>query len=77
MIGAFNIDTGAAPDLDAGEKEPFQQMTFTLHDVQAAAVQEAVDSAISKNLGSNQQNKNRNGNAIYAICVQWLASLRS
>lgn len=77
MTGAFDIDTCADPELDSGDKEPFQQMSFVLHDSQASTVQDAIDAAIEKNLGSNPQNKNRNGNAIYAICTQWLASIRS
>lgn len=58
-------------DLPDGDKEPFQQMTFTLADAQAEAIKEALTIAkpeISETFG----NENGNGNALYTIIRQWV-----
>jgi ParB family chromosome partitioning protein len=56
---------GALPQ---GDRAPFQQMTFTLHDTQAEQVREAVK--ISKAMGAfvDSKNENSNGNALARIC---------
>ena len=59
------------PELPDGDKEPFQQMTFTLHDEQAEQVRAAKESA--KALGPfDSPNENSNGNAIARICEAFL-----
>lgn len=58
-------------DLPDGDKEPFQQMTFTLADAQAEAIKEALTIAkpeVSETFG----NENSNGNALYTIIKQWV-----
>jgi len=58
-------------DLPDGDKEPFQQMTFTLADAQAEAIKEALTIAkpeVSETFG----NENGNGNALYTIIKQWV-----
>jgi hypothetical protein len=58
-------------DLPDGDKEPFQQMTFTLADAQAEAIKEAISIAkpeVSETFG----NENSNGNALYTIIKQWV-----
>jgi len=58
-------------DLPDGDKEPFQQMTFTLADAQAEAIKEALTIAkpeVSETFG----NENSNGNALYTIIRQWV-----
>lgn len=58
-------------DLPDGDKEPFQQMTFTLADAQAEAIKEALTIAkpeVSETFG----NENGNGNALYTIIRQWV-----
>ena len=62
---SFADAMGNLPD---GEKSPFQQMTFTLHDSQAETVQQAM--AVSKSLGSygDTGNENSNANALARIC---------
>lgn len=58
-------------DLPDGDKEPFQQMTFTLADAQAEAIKEAITIAkpeVSETFG----NENSNGNALYTIIRQWV-----
>ena len=60
------------PALKDGEKEPFQQKTFTLHDEQAAIVDDAITLARSNPLVDTGLNENSNGNALALICEQWL-----
>jgi len=62
------------PELASGDKEPFQQKTFTLHDEQAAIVDDAVTLARTNPLVDTGLNENSNGNALALICQQWLDS---
>ena len=62
------------PELKDGDKEPFQQKTFTLHDEQAAIVDDAVAMARTNPLSDTGLNENSNGNALALICGQWLES---
>lgn len=55
------------PELKDGDKEPFQQMTFTLADEQADMVKEAIRKAQEEGCES-EANQNRNGNALAMIC---------
>lgn len=59
------------PELKAGDKEPFQQMTFTLANEQAETVKEAVKKAQEEGCES-EANQNRNGNALAMICEVFL-----
>ena len=56
---------GALPD---GEKAPFQQVTFTLHDSQADTVNAALDQAKKRGNFDGSPNENSNGNALAFIC---------
>jgi len=58
-------------DVPEGEKEPFQQKTFTLHDTQAETVDAAVQRAKDKDF-SGTPNENSNGNALALICEHYL-----
>jgi ParB-like chromosome segregation protein Spo0J len=60
------------PELPDGDKEPFQQKTFTLHDEQAAIVDDAVTLARTNPLVDTGLNENSNGNALALICAEWL-----
>ena len=74
-IEGLDFDAGdevGMPDLPDGEKEPFQQKTFTLHDDQAAIVDDAVTLARTNALVDTGLNENSNGNALALICQQWL-----
>jgi hypothetical protein len=60
--------------LKDGDKEPFQQMTFTLADKQAEQIKNVISDIKAteeykycETLG----NKNSNGNALYLIIMQW------
>ena len=71
-LGEFSIDEADAPDLRSGDREPFQQMTFTLHDDQAESVRAAIDKA--KDVGPFVgPNENGNGNALARIAEEYLA----
>jgi ParB family chromosome partitioning protein len=67
-IGAFDVDESEMPDLSDGDKQPFQQMTFTVHDEQAEDVQAAIAKAKSMGHGESAVNENSNGNALAFIC---------
>lgn len=74
-IEALDFDSGedvGMPNLPDGDKEPFQQKTFTLHDEQAAIVDDAVTLARTNPLSDTGLNENSNGNALALICQQWL-----
>lgn len=58
-------------DLPDGDKEPFQQMTFTLADAQAESIKEALSLGKMEEVESFG-NENGNGNALYAIVKQWV-----
>lgn len=66
-----DVSEVALPTLADGDKEPFQQMTFTLHDEQVEQVKAAMDAA--KAMGPfDSPNENSNGNAIARICETFL-----
>ena len=62
------IDSIEYPELPMGDKQPFKQMTFTLHDEQHDIVERAL--ALSKAMAPfvNTGNENSNGNALTRIC---------
>ena len=63
----FDQDFGDEFNLPDGDKEPFQQMTFTLSDEQAEAVKGAIDRAKKNDFGDTG-NENSNGNALWWVC---------
>ena len=59
------------PDLPDGDKEPFQQMNFVVHDDQAHQIKTALE--IAKKMGSfDSENTNANGNALARICESFI-----
>jgi len=61
------------PELSSGDREPFQQMTFVLHDDQVEQVKAAIEAA--HKLGDyDSPNENRNGNAIARICETFVSN---
>ena len=63
---AFEAEEIEPPVLADGDREPFQQMTFTLHDDQAEAIKRAMEQA--KQEGPfDGPNENSNGNALARI----------
>ena len=72
---SFDDDCEAEmPALKDGDKEPFQQKTFTLHDEQATIVDDAITLARTNPLVDTGLNENSNGNALALICEQWLGA---
>jgi ParB-like chromosome segregation protein Spo0J len=70
--GRFVVEGDEAPDLANGDRTPFQQMTFTLHDEQAERVKAAIAKAIKAGGGVSALNENSNGNALDRIAEAWL-----
>ena len=60
------------PELPDGDRDPFQQKTFTLHDEQAGTIDDAIMKAKADPRIDTGLNENSNGNAIAFICEQWL-----
>jgi hypothetical protein len=71
-INADELGTDfALPD---GDKEPFQQMTFTLADEQAEVIKNAIadiKETEEYKYCETMGNENSNGNALYLIVMQW------
>jgi ParB family transcriptional regulator, chromosome partitioning protein len=67
-LGRYSIDGIGMPKLPDGEKAPFQQKTFTLHDSQAESIDCAVELAKAQGGDKSDLNENTNGNAIAFIC---------
>lgn len=66
------VQPGDMPDLPSGEKEPYQQMTFTLHDEQVVTVEQAVALAKEQGPFTDGLNQNSNGNALARVCKAYL-----
>jgi hypothetical protein len=64
-------DFGTSFELRDGDKEPFQQMTFTLSDQQVDKIKEALSLAKDNNDVETYGNENGNGNALYRIVSEW------
>jgi hypothetical protein len=67
-LGAFAVEESVMPVLSSDDKQPFQQMTFTVHDEQAEEVSAAITKAKGMGHGESGVNENSNGNAIAFIC---------
>jgi ParB-like chromosome segregation protein Spo0J len=63
---AFEAEEIEPPVLADGDREPFQQMTFTLHDDQAETIKRAMEQA-KKEGPFDGPNENGNGNALARI----------
>lgn len=62
------------PTLPSGARDPYQQMTFSLHDSQAEDVKRALIHAMEKPVVDPSGNDNRNGNALAAVCRRYLGA---
>lgn len=75
IFSAFDVSPlGEMPQMPSGDRQPFQQVTFTLHDTQAEQVQAALKAA--RNIGPyiGSPNENGNGNALARICETFLTN---
>ena len=69
-----DIETEDAFSLPEGDKEPFQQQTYTLADAQAEQIKNAiadVKQTEEYKYCETFGNENSNGNALYLIVMQW------
>lgn len=71
LSDALNARTDM-PDLNADDRAPFIQVTFTLHDDQAGAVREALKRAKALGPFIDTGNENSNGNALARICRMFM-----
>lgn len=71
-IGADNF--GEDFSLKSGDREKFQQMTFTFSDMQAEEIKAAISKIKETDLYKNydSENENSNGNSLYLIVSQWV-----
>lgn len=67
LIG-FDVNEVEPPELASGDREPFRQMTFTVHDSQFEVIEAAVKLAKDNGGGASDVNENSNGNALACIC---------
>jgi ParB family chromosome partitioning protein len=67
-LGSFDVAESEMPTLADGDKQPFQQKTFTLHDEQAEEVDAAIAKAKEMGHGESGVNENSNGNALAFVC---------
>lgn len=72
LTGVFDIGGISAPALKDGDRAPFQQMTFTLHDDQAEVVKRALDAAKGQGGAESDTNENSNGNALAFVCAAFV-----
>ena len=70
LMTQFHVDEVDAPGLKDGDRAPFRQATFTLHDEQWEAVEAAIAKAKAAGHGESAVNENSNGNAL-----AWIAEV--
>jgi len=68
----YDVSEAAAPELADGDRAPFRQMTFTVHDEQHGVIEEAIAKAKKSGGESSEVNENTNGNALAFICKSYL-----
>jgi len=74
----LSMVTGEPPiDLPSGEKDGFQQMTFTVSDAQAETLNEALGNIKATMSFEDSENKNSNGNALFGLAKAHLDRLHS
>ncbi len=68
LMTQFHVEETDAPELKDGDRSPFRQVTFTLHDEQFEEVEAALAKAKKDGGGESAVNENSNGNALAWIC---------
>lgn len=72
MLDQFGAEEIDAPCLADGDREPFRQMTFTVHDSQFETIEAAIKRAKADGSGESTVNENSNGNAIARIAEAYI-----
>lgn len=70
-LAQFSVDGADTPELADGDRTPFRQMTFTVHDEQFEEVEAALSKAKGMGGGDSLVNENSNGNALAWICQRF------
>jgi ParB-like chromosome segregation protein Spo0J len=65
----------AFADVPTGERDDATQMTFTMTLVQAELIGHAIKESKKAHDFTDSDNKNSNGNALWAICQEWLDAI--
>jgi ParB-like chromosome segregation protein Spo0J len=68
LVNQYHVEGVDAPALADGDRAPFRQMTFTVHDEQFAEIDAAIRKAKADGGGESAVNENSNGNALAWIC---------
>jgi hypothetical protein len=68
LIASMAAEGAEWPQLADGDRQPFQQMTFTLSDEQAETVRAAMAAARDAGPFVDTGNENGNGNALARVC---------
>jgi ParB-like chromosome segregation protein Spo0J len=71
-VGQFDVAGIDPPVIADGDRAPFQQMTFTLHDDQAELIKRAIESAKNSGPFIDTGNENGNGNALARIAEHYV-----
>jgi len=66
------IKPAAIPELNSGDRDPYQEMSFILHDSQVEAVKKAMEKARADGEFDEELNNNRNGNSLARIAERYL-----
>lgn len=72
LLGDVEVLEGM-PALKEGDRDPIQQMTFTLHDDQAEIIKEAIEKAKAMGPFVDTGNENGNGNALARVAELFLS----
>ncbi len=68
----FDVAEAEMPDLPNGDREPFRQMTFTVHDEQFEVIERALQKAKEAGGGESTVNENSNGNALAFLASAYI-----
>lgn len=71
LTGVFSAEGTELPSLPSGDRDPIQQMTFTLTDEQAEEVKRAMAEAKAQGDFVDTGNENSNGNALARIAESY------
>jgi len=68
----YDVDEASPPELADGDRAPFRQMTFTIHDTQHETIEAAIAKAKQDGGDASDVNENSNGNALAFICKVYI-----